>query len=128
MDKISEDQYESDNTSCEESDKTSDSSDESNSSDESSTSDSSGKSGKFKRKKAKKNGIFYDNIDLISHMFWSIDIYYFIIELKKKRKNLPKRRKLYLRIIDMDKNLREALRVTKNFAFNYFYYNKTYKL
>ncbi|RIA98193.1 hypothetical protein C1645_813052 [Glomus cerebriforme] len=43
MDKILEDQYGSDNTSCEESDKISDSSDKSNSSDESSTSDSSGK-------------------------------------------------------------------------------------
>ncbi|RIA79628.1 hypothetical protein C1645_745789 [Glomus cerebriforme] len=41
MDKILKDQYESDNTSCEDSDKISDSSDESNSSDESSTSDSS---------------------------------------------------------------------------------------
>ena len=29
-------------------------------------------------------------------------------------------------ITEMDKNLREALRVTKNFIFNYFYYNKTY--
>ncbi len=31
-----------------------------------------------------------------------------------------------MRITEMDKNLREALRVTKNFIFNYFYYNKTY--
>ncbi len=77
MDEISDEQYESINTSSEESNKT-DSSDESNNSDESSTSDRSGKSGKLKRRRAKKKGIFYDNLDLIRHCS---DLLIFIILL-----------------------------------------------
>ena len=121
MDEVLEDQYESNtiNTSSEESSESqkTDSSDES---DSSSMSDNSDKSGKSKRKRAKKKGIFYDNLDMISLLFRFIDIYYFIIESRKRRKNIPKRRKLYMRVTEMDKNLREALRVTKNFVFNYF--------
>jgi hypothetical protein len=63
MIEISDDQYESNNTSCEESDKT----DSSSESDESSTSDRSGKSGKLKRKRTKKKGIFYYNLDLFHY-------------------------------------------------------------
>jgi hypothetical protein len=39
---------------------------------------------------------------------------FFIIEQRKKRKKRPKRRKLFMRFTDMNKDLREALRVTKN--------------
>lgn len=121
MNEILDDQY---NTSCEESDKT-DSSDEQSRSSSDEESSISSKSDKLKRKRVKKKGIFYNNLDLIRHCFDLLIFIIFIIGSRKQEKNLSKRRKLYTSVTDMDKDLRDALRVTKNFVFNYFYYNKT---